>query len=119
MQNLLYYICPYINTKCVINLYNHNNNPRKWLFCMENKKLLNRWTISDLLQKSIKGIGEKPGKGFVFRPHSLRYGGATDLLKAGVPDSIIRKKTRHCPNSAMLHLYTSLEPIETQLLCMR
>ena len=44
--------------------------------------------------------------------HSFRWGGITDLRKAGVPDWIIRKIARHSPNSETTFYYTSFKATE-------
>lgn len=42
------------------------------------------------------------------RPHGLRYGRATDLAKLGVPESTIRKITRHAAQSKTLFRYINM-----------
>ena len=52
----------------------------------------------------------------IHRPVGLRYGRATDLTKAGVPESTIRKITRHAGKSKVLFRYinmTNIQALET------
>ena len=44
----------------------------------------------------------------IYRPHSLRYGRATDLALAGVPDHVIRRVTRHAAKSKTLFRYINM-----------
>ena len=46
----------------------------------------------------------------IYRPHSLRYGRATDLALAGIPDHVIRRVTRHAAKSKTLFRYINMSP---------
>ena len=74
------------------------------LFIWNNRGPIMRETINKYLKIYLKKIGLQPSKYLI--PHSFRYGCITDLMRAGVPDWLVKKFARHSPKSKMTFHYT-------------
>ena len=78
-----------------------NNIP---LFIWSNKTPITRTIIYKYLKFYLKRIGLTPSK--YLSAHSFRHGCITDLVRAGVPEWLIKKFARHSPKSKMTFHYT-------------
>ena len=66
----------------------------------------------DLFKENFKLIFKLKYNSKIHRPHGLRYGRATDLAIMGVPESTIRKITRHSAKSKVLFRYINMTSVQ-------
>ena len=116
------FICPCTKNKpricayCTMKAYKSASRKRcneEFVFSKQDKNGYRAFNYNRFLDMFKEYMTRILGKGYdtsIFRPHSLRYGRATDLALAGVPNHVIRRITRHAAKSKTLFRYINMKP---------
>jgi site-specific recombinase XerD len=78
---------------------------KDYLFRVKDKSLISTEQVSIVMKKTVEFCGFDSAK---ISAHSLRYGGATMLAAAGLPQYIIAYFGGWCEDSKSLQIYTQL-----------